>query len=136
MTRDKIDVIVHDGFAPILKTIENTLEGFHEELHCETMQGLTNTTLGHRFGIDVFLDDNGKLYGQDTITGLFVRDGHVVDYMVGPVLMCRHDNDGDSVSAEADDMLDLIEFMRPGDCLKVPDGFRFKVAETLLVLPC
>lgn len=132
----KIDVILHDGVAPVLKTIEDTLDGFLQALGCETMQGLTNTHLGHRYGLDVYLDDEGKLNDRNNvITGLFVRDGKVVDFMVGNILICRHDNEGNSTSASMEDFALLPQYLQDGCILRVA-GDRYKVADCLLVLPC
>lgn len=132
-----IDVIVHDGTATYIKTIDNTLEGFYEAIKCHTIEGYTGTELGHRYGLDIFLDGNGKIEGkQDTITGVFVRDGKVIDWLAGNVLICRHDDEGESTSATTDDLLLVAKHLGPGSLLvgDMPEGFH--PGDTLLVLHC
>lgn len=137
MQKAKIEVIKFgvDGF-PIVKEIDNDLEAFYKEIGCDTIQGLTNTEIGHLYGLDVFLDDNGKLYGQDTITGLFVRNQQVVDFLVGNLLILRHDSEGDSVSVNDIDLAVLAKHIISGESLTLPPDSKWKVAPSLLLLKC
>lgn len=137
MKQKEIEAIVYgvDGY-PVLKKIHDDLDVFHRELNCDTFAAYSNTELGQKYGLDIYLDDNGKLYGQDTITGIFVRDGKVIDFIVGPMLICRHDEEGYSASATPDDMLHIAERMIPSEYLHLPDYFKFKKCENLLLLLC
>lgn len=133
-----IDVIKFDvatGF-PVQMEIEDTLDAFHKEIGCETMQGLSNTELGLLYGLDVFLDDNGKLFGQDTISGLFVRDGEVIDFMVGNLLLARHDDEGETISVSPLDIINLPKHICAGECLRLAPDSKWKVAPNLLLLNC
>lgn len=138
MLAHKINVILFDGFTLTLCEItdDDTLADWHKLIKCKTMQGLTNTELGHRYGIDLFLDDNGKLFGQDTLTGIFVRNGSVVDTLVGNLVFARHDDEGDATSCDEDDMLRIAQHIREGSALHAPDGYPWKVSENILVLEC
>lgn len=131
----KIDVIVFDGFTLQQCEIEDTLEEYYKLIKCDTIQGLSGTYLGRKYGIDMYLDDNGKLYGQEKMTGAFVEGNKVVDPIIGNMLFLRHDEDGNSISVEVDDIIILSQYIRPASCLVLPPDFKWKTDESVMIIP-
>lgn len=132
----EIDVVIHDGYFPVETSIDNSVEGFHKAIECETFEGYSSTELGLLYGLDIYLDGNGKFDHNKPVTGLFVRDGKVVDFIVGKVLICRHDEEGDSTSVAPGDIALLPQHLQPKSCFVTGDGFPYPVADCLLVLYC
>lgn len=131
----KIDVILWDGIALTMQRIDDTLEEFYRLIKCTTFEGYSNTEIGQLYGLDIFIDGNGK-FEQDTITGIFVRDGKVIDFLAGNVLILRHDDEGNSQSVTDNDMAFISKHLRDASCLTLSDGSKWKTKEGLLLLNC
>lgn len=133
----EIDVIILDGYYPVLKTIEDSIDGFHKAINCRAFEAYTATQIGLELGLDIYIDETGK-FDQSIITGLFVRDNKVIDFLCGNVLICRHDEEGESISATAEDLASLIPYFIDGTQVKLPPKMaeRWKVGECLLMLKC
>lgn len=98
---NKVKVLLFDGSqgAPRLTTIDNTLDGFYKAIGCSTIEGYSNTMLGHRYGLDIYLDGEGKIKKEKpSLVGLFVREdtNEVVDTLVGNIIICQHDEEGEA----------------------------------------
>lgn len=140
----KIKAIVFDGQTIEMKEIDNSVDGFHKVIGCDTYEGYSGTELGHLYGLDVYLDGNGKIRDdKPKMVGVFVREktGHIVDTLVGRLLICRHDDDGDSTACRLED-LDYVSthVVKRTDTniepIWVDDFGRFEVSDYLLVLLC
>jgi len=141
----KIDAIVFDGMEmPKITQIENDLDGFYGAIKCSTFEGYSNTELGHLYGLDIYLDGNGKIReDKPMLTGLFVRKetNEIVDTLVGNLLICCHDQEGESVSVYPASDKAVAKHVRPRVVTNIPkvweDGFgSFQTAPYLLVLYC
>lgn len=138
METEKIQVAIFSTDTlgmPTLAEIDNTLKGFKDVIKCDTMQGLSSRRVAG-LTLDIYLDDNGKLFGQDTITALFVHQNKVIDFIVGNFILCTHDEDGDARDFPVDSFTDLISACIPGESLKTPSDFKWKINDNLLVIDC
>lgn len=142
----KIKVLLFDGSeaSPKVAEIENTIEGFHKAIDCETFEGYTSTELGLKYGLDIYLDGNGKIKAEKPrLVGLFVREetNQIVDTLVGNILMCCHDEEGESVDCFP--LADTIvrKHIKARNETNVPDRWRdnfgeFEASPYLLILYC
>lgn len=97
-----------NGVAQLeFKTVEtdNTLQLMYNEIECDCIDIPFVSKTYAEYGIDVVIDDNGKIYGENTPTALVVNgideDRHtleVVDYIAGTYLLVSHDSNGDTIS--------------------------------------
>lgn len=140
---EEVSVIVFDGETLETRRIKNDYETLRALVGCDTIQGLTGTQLGHDYGLDIYLDDNGKI-GEEKphLCGLFINDDQkVVDTLVGRLVIARHDDDGDTRSCTRYDMdvlkLHIIDRKNTNFPDVWTDGFgSFKSTSKLLVLEC
>lgn len=116
--------------------VKDDLDEWHRIIKCDTMQGLTNTKFGHEEGLDMYIDDNGKLFGQDTITAVFIRESRVIDVVLGNIVFARHDQEGYTSPAKCEDIDYLGLYLMPASFLHVPNDCKWKVAPYILAIPC
>lgn len=144
---NKVNVLLFDGIAesPKLVTIDNTLEGFYKAIGCNTIEGYSNTMLGHLYGLDIYLDGEGKIRpDKPKLVGLFVREetGEIVDTLVGNLLICCHDEEGDSTDVYPNVEIVLArKHIKARNETNIPDRWHdrfgdFETAPYLLVLYC
>lgn len=120
---------------PVVAEIPNTLQEFKKQIHCDTLQGLTNRRLGRHL-LDIYIDDNGKLGTQDTLSALFVRGDKVIDYVLGNIIIATHDEEGDTTDFPQDYLIDLVDCMIPSESLSLPANFPYKVNDNILLISC
>lgn len=64
---EEVSVIVFDGETLETRRIKNDYETLRALVGCDTIQGLTGTQLGRDYGLDIYLDDNGKIGEESPI---------------------------------------------------------------------
>lgn len=145
-TMEKIKVLLFDGSEALPKVaeIDNTIEGFHKAIGCDTFEGYTSTELGLKYGLDIYLDGNGKIKAEKPkLVGLFIREetNEIVDTLVGNILMCCHDEEGESVDVFLFAGNLVSKHIRARNETNVPDRWRdnfgeFEASPYLLLLYC
>lgn len=133
MKHDKVKVILFDTDGNLREeVVSDDLDTFHALIKCDTMQGLTYRRIGKVFA-DLLIDDNGKMYGQDTITAVFVNDqSQVLDVILGNIVFSWHDEDGDTIDVMPNTLAELQKRVCPGRLLITPKT-DWKVADKILV---
>lgn len=141
-----IRAIVFDGTTDnlTLTDVKDDLDGFYDAIKCSTFEGYSSTELGQSYGYDLYLDGNGKIGEvKPMLTGLFVRREtmQIVDTLVGNLLICTHDDDGNSVSLGDVAPAIVARHVRKRSETNIPDIWRdrfgeFKASPYLLVLYC
>lgn len=142
----KVKVLLFDGSAerPQEVTIDNTLEGFYKAIGCTTIEGYSNTMLGHRYGLDIYLDGEGKIKKEKpSLVGLFVREDtdEIVDTLVGNLIICRHDEEGEACDVLEGSQDLIAKHIRKRSETNVGETWfdefgGFKVTDHILVLYC
>lgn len=125
--------IATDGTQKVIE-MEDTLPNLYREIACDTIDIIT-FTLFNRFFTCV-LDDNGKIYGQDTITACFVRqDGRLADVVLGNLLLC-HANEEGELTDFLDDERGIIEACTIITRVQKMDDTDYKIAPRVLIIDC
>lgn len=134
MKHDYVRVVLLDTNGQVTeKTIKDDLDTFHALIKCDTMQGLTYRKIGNVF-VDLLIDDNGKMYGQDTITGVFINENYeVLDVILGNILFSWHDEDGDTIDVMPGTLENVLANVASGKSLTTPAN-SWKVAPLILVI--
>lgn len=92
----------HVGQAFEVKTIKDELDIYYKELNCSTIDIVSRKIGKKRF--DIVCDDEGLYNNQ--IPTIFTPDGKVM--IVGPVIICNHNTDGELESLTSNDILHII----------------------------
>lgn len=141
----KIKVVTFDGLEkPKTEVIDNTLDGFYACMGCKHLEGYSGTELAHVYGLDLYLDGDGKLHDEKPpLVGVFVREEtqEIVDTIIGKVLICPHDEEGESISVFDSAPLCVNTFVVARSETNIPDVWKdrfgeFKTSPYLLVLHC
>ena len=104
-----------DGKAELsFKEVEtdNTLQLMYDEIGCDTIDIPFVSQKYREKGIDVVIDDNGKLVDDPEVTAIIVDyvNGHLeaIDLICSTYLLTAHNNAGDTVSL-TDEQIDYIK---------------------------
>ena len=97
--------VSNDGtqYKGALVDIDNTLEAKQEYVG-----GLIQVLCID--GIDIICNDEGKLMGLPVNRVLLDENNDILDFFVGNILCCRHNDDGDFIDINPDD-IEIIERM-------------------------
>lgn len=106
----------------VLKEIENSLEAKQEFVN-----GLIQVIMVE--DIDIILNDEGKLMGLPPNRAILDDDNILLDVIVGNCLAVRHNEDGEFISINEDDIPTIEKYLRPVICL---DGMISLIPEEFL----
>ena len=82
--------------------VVETLDDMYKEIGCDTIDIARRRIGGKEF--DIIVDDNGWLTEKPQLSGIFVYgDGEVEPALVGTLIVCSHDEEGNTVDIPVED---------------------------------
>ena len=93
------------GYAHVCE-IPDSLEGYYELLGCETID-IVSRKIGGKY-YDIVCDDEG-LFKDDFSVSMVDADGNGL--LVGKLLICNHDGDGNEVGLSDDDIDNITQHL-------------------------
>lgn len=102
---------VHDGGVIELKMSEfsEELKALQEQVGGTIEHFIIDEKLNEKY-IDMWIDDEGKLKNLKP-TMLLMRNGEMVDYISGPCVFTKYDDDGYTWGLHDEDMEDVRQFL-------------------------
>ena len=90
----------------------NSYMDFYNVLKCDTFDIATRKFGGKYY--DVYVDDEGLLYGKDVAMVCLDKNGHVKDFLVGNCFICKHNKKGDTISLTDKDIERILACVKEG----------------------
>lgn len=84
----------------------DSFQDFHTLLDCECFDIATRRFGDHYY--DIYLDDEGLLVGKKPAIITFDNDDQVCETLVGICFICKHDDKGDTISLEDDEVKEVL----------------------------
>lgn len=82
--------------------VVETLDDMYREIGCDTID-ITRRMIGGK-EFDIIVDDNGWLIEKPELSAIFVHgDSEVEPALVGTLIICSHDADGNTVDISVED---------------------------------
>lgn len=82
--------------------VVETLDDMYKEIGCDTID-ITRRRIGGK-EFDIIVDDNGWLTEKPELSAIYVHDGGEVEpALVGTLIICSHDAEGNTVDISIED---------------------------------
>lgn len=103
------------------------LQFYYNNIHCNYIDMLSikiNNTC-----YDIIFDDEGKLNSNKITSLAFIHDNKIIDFIVGDILFCKSNEDGETIGLKDIDIKNIIEYLTT--CKQILDFKNQKLTFTL-----
>lgn len=108
-------------------TEKEKLQFYYKQLNCEYIDML-KLKINNTY-YNIIFDDEGKLKFNNISSLAFMKNNKIIDFVVGDIIFCKVDDEGETIRLEESDIINLIEYFTT--CKKILDYKNQKLTFTI-----
>lgn len=108
-------------------TEKEKLQFYYKQLNCEYIDML-ELKINNTY-YNIIFDDEGKLKFNNISSLAFMKNNKIIDFVVGDIIFCKVDDEGETIGLEESDIINLIEYFTT--CKKILDYKNQKLTFTI-----
>lgn len=108
-------------------TENEKLQFYYKQLNCKYIDML-ELKINNTY-YNIIFDDEGKLKFNNISSLAFMKKNKIIDFVVGDIIFCKVDDEGETIGLEESDLVNLIEYFTI--CKKILDYKNQKLTFTI-----